>query len=211
MLACLARPIYSAGLREGSALHQAAFRRSLGLRFISSAKPPLTKQSSSTRLKKLIQKYGYVGLGVYVGIAIIDLPLCYLLVHSSGEDQIRDLQDKFLVWIGWKNNGGDRRSESAPSQSVSKLPDDKSSTFWTELAVAYALHKLLIVVRLPLTAAVTPAVVKRLLKMGFKMGNINSSTVKATLKTSIEKGKYDPTASNPKFGKPPTKGQRWFF
>lgn len=190
-------------------------------RYISTTLPKLNVQAHAprpkeSRLKSLVREYGYSGIGVYLGIGFVDLSLCYLLVHSAGEEKIRSLQDRFLNFIGWNK---DDANDQHPTEDKKK-----TSTIWTEFALAYALHKSLIVVRLPLTAAITPAIVKKLRGMGFDVGNIASATaknvgergLKGTLTKSGVKGiakdlKYDPTASDPKFGKPPSKGQRWFF
>ena len=44
------------------------------------------------------------------------------------------------------------------------------AAIWTELALAYAVHKSLIFIRVPLTAAVTPKVVKTLRGWGWDIG-----------------------------------------
>ena len=41
---------------------------------------------------------------------------------------------------------------------------------WTQLALAYAIHKSLVVFRVPLTAAVLPKVVKTMRKWGWNIG-----------------------------------------
>jgi hypothetical protein len=41
---------------------------------------------------------------------------------------------------------------------------------WTQLALAYAIHKSFIFIRVPLTAAVTPKVVKTLRRWGWNIG-----------------------------------------
>jgi hypothetical protein len=41
---------------------------------------------------------------------------------------------------------------------------------WTELALAYAIHKSFIFIRVPATAAVLPKVVKTLRKWGYDIG-----------------------------------------
>ena len=41
---------------------------------------------------------------------------------------------------------------------------------WTELALAYAIHKSFIFIRLPATAAITPRVVKKLRSWGYNIG-----------------------------------------
>jgi len=53
---------------------------------------------------------------------------------------------------------------------------------WTELALAYAIHKSFIFIRVPLTAAVTPKVVKMLRGWGWdigKKGGVRSTLQKA--------------------------------
>ncbi|ERF70597.1 hypothetical protein EPUS_02463 [Endocarpon pusillum Z07020] len=44
--------------------------------------------------------------------------------------------------------------------------------FWTKLALAYAIHKSFIFIRVPLTAAITPKVVKTLRSWGWKIGKM---------------------------------------
>lgn len=45
-----------------------------------------------------------------------------------------------------------------------------STALWTQLALAYAVHKSLIFFRIPLTAAVLPKVAKTLRKWGWNVG-----------------------------------------
>lgn len=44
------------------------------------------------------------------------------------------------------------------------------TAIWTQLALAYAIHKSFIFVRVPLTAAITPKVVKTLRSWGWNIG-----------------------------------------
>lgn len=118
-------------------------------------KPP------ATGIRKLMNQYGYSALGVYLGISIIDIPLCWLLVHSAGEDQIREFQESVKEFFGY---------ERKPIEQNEDGEIVKSSTFLTEFAVAYAFHKSLIFIRLPIAAAITPAVVRYLRKWGWKIG-----------------------------------------
>ncbi|GAV30354.1 hypothetical protein PMKS-003865 [Pichia membranifaciens] len=147
-----------------------------------------TPPAPPTGIKKLIQQYGYSALGVYLGLSLIDLPICFIVVHSAGEDQIRDFQDRFLTWIGYK------KTKDPQADSETAEPEEKSSTWMTEFALAYAIHKSLIFIRLPITAAITPWVVGRLQKMGFKIGKISSSQIAA----AVQKGakKFDPTGKS---------------
>lgn len=47
---------------------------------------------------------------------------------------------------------------------------------WTQLALAYAIHKSFIFIRVPLTAAVTPKVVKTLRGWGWDIGKRKPKT-----------------------------------
>ena len=54
---------------------------------------------------------------------------------------------------------------------IEEAPDTNASTgLWTQLALAYAIHKSFIFIRVPLTAAVTPKIVKTLRGWGWNIG-----------------------------------------
>ncbi|GME74802.1 unnamed protein product [Ambrosiozyma monospora] len=191
-----------------------------------------TNGKKKTGIKALMQEYGYSALGVYLGLSCIDLPLCFLLVHSQGADKISEFQDQVLSWIGWgKEKNLDNLEPSSTSQEK-----EKKSTFLTEFAVAYAIHKSLIFIRLPITAAITPAIVKKLRSLGFNVGKLHHATrstiedvgLKKTMSVSGAKSvargiktnkpantinavKDASASNNPKFGKTAGKGSRWFF
>ncbi|KAL8717584.1 MAG: hypothetical protein Q9225_005186 [Loekoesia sp. 1 TL-2023] len=54
----------------------------------------------------------------------------------------------------------------------------EDASIWTQLALAYAIHKSFIFIRVPLTAAVTPKVVKVLRGWGWDIGKRRPKTVK---------------------------------
>ncbi|ODV93320.1 hypothetical protein PACTADRAFT_72552 [Pachysolen tannophilus NRRL Y-2460] len=193
------------------------------------------EKKKPTGIKALIQEYGYSALGVYLGLSMIDLPLCYLLVHSQGEEKIGEYEDKVKEFFGFgkkkqEENDIDQQGETA----ISKEKSHKSS-FLAEFALAYGIHKSLIFIRLPITAAITPAVVSKLRSFGFNVGRTKLKTLASSAKASykehglkhslskegtkdivakansnIKKIIVDPTASNPKFGTPPNKKQKWY-
>lgn len=51
---------------------------------------------------------------------------------------------------------------------------------WTQLALAYAIHKSFIFIRVPLTAALTPKVVRVLRGWGWDIGKRKPKAVKGT-------------------------------
>lgn len=55
-------------------------------------------------------------------------------------------------------------------EEAQKLSKRSDATIWTQLALAYAIHKSFIFMRVPLTAAITPKVVKTLRGWGWNIG-----------------------------------------
>lgn len=135
------------------------------------------KAKAPTGLKKLMQEYGYSALGVYLGLSCIDLPLCYLLVHSLGQEKISQLQESVKSFFGFGKTEDEKEEEESK---------EVASTFWTEFAVAYGIHKSLIFIRVPITAAITPGIVGMLRKWGFHIGHTKLSTVANATKSSLK-------------------------
>lgn len=59
---------------------------------------------------------------------------------------------------------------------------------WTQLALAYAIHKSFIFVRVPLTAAVTPKIVKTLRGWGWNIGRPTRKAKGAVTKGAATSG-----------------------
>lgn len=160
-------------------------------------------KKKATGIKALVQKYGWVALGVYLSLSTIDLPICWLGVHSVGLDKVVEWQVYLKELVGWKTTPKDELNQddsegseiantvtgalamvtpdleaTVEDQKVDeKLPEASatesywfSKQMWAEFAVAYAIHKSLIFIRLPITAAITPSVVKILKRWGFNIG-----------------------------------------
>ncbi len=69
-----------------------------------------------------------------------------------------------------KANSGSNASTSAAAAATDRKRTDSETGIWTQLALAYAIHKSFIFVRVPLTAAITPKVVKTLRGWGWNIG-----------------------------------------
>jgi N-terminal acetyltransferase 2 len=82
-----------------------------------------------------------------------------------------------------KANSGPNASEY--SQSPVEPGKLRSAGIWTELALAYALHKTFIFVRVPITAAITPKVVKTLRSWGWNIGKMPKKGVTSQSKTGV--------------------------
>jgi hypothetical protein len=56
--------------------------------------------SVSQRLKKLSREYGWTAVGVYLGLSLIDFPLCFIAVRWLGTDRIGHYEEvlKNALW-----------------------------------------------------------------------------------------------------------------
>ncbi|KAL2115726.1 hypothetical protein VTJ04DRAFT_9981 [Mycothermus thermophilus] len=148
-------------------------------------------QSLSGRLKKLTREYGWVALGVYLGLSVLDFPFCFLLVRTVGSEKIAHVEHIVVssllklvpesVQQWWAERRGTSRGEGldGPGElevyghgvaQAEERRKQEGASLATELALAYAIHKSFIFVRVPLTAAVTPKVVKVLRSWGWQIG-----------------------------------------
>ncbi|KAJ6164305.1 hypothetical protein N7470_002977 [Penicillium chermesinum] len=145
--------------------------------------------SLGDRLRKLTQEYGWAALGVYLALSALDFPICFLAVQLLGVERVGHLEQvvvnslKSILPSVWPKAAEDAPD---PDGALEKRRDEASKfTFppgiwpwltefpgiWTQLALAYAIHKsVFIFVRVPLTAAVTPKVVKTLRGWGWNIG-----------------------------------------
>ncbi|KAH7358523.1 hypothetical protein B0T11DRAFT_284626 [Plectosphaerella cucumerina] len=151
----------------------------------------------SQRLKKLSKEYGWSAVGVYFALSVLDFPFCFLLVRVVGTDRIARLEHWVVSHVSQfipesvKDKWADLRvsfkksdPEDIPGFDVAQkgtdaagwgveaaqLRNDTEASLGTQLALAYAIHKSFIFLRVPLTAAVTPKVVKVLRSWGWKIG-----------------------------------------
>ncbi|GKT60349.1 peptide alpha-N-acetyltransferase [Colletotrichum tofieldiae] len=88
--------------------------------------------------------------------------------EQLGSDDISEAVDM----AGWGVEEAERRNKAEASQDSSRT--DFVAGLGTQLALAYAIHKSFIFLRVPLTAAVTPKVVKVLRSWGWQIGKRRS-------------------------------------
>ncbi|KAL5332751.1 hypothetical protein BJX70DRAFT_99983 [Aspergillus crustosus] len=142
--------------------------------------PPTPSPSLSQRLKTLSREYGWSALWIYLFLSALDFPFCFAAVKLLGADKIGHYEHVVVegvtgavnkVWPGAFERSGEEEEEeeeAVADQAVEKKkgPAEEAS-LWTQLALAYAIHKSFIFFRVPLTAAITPKVVKQLRKWGW--------------------------------------------
>ncbi|KAI0446234.1 hypothetical protein F4803DRAFT_505046 [Xylaria telfairii] len=150
-------------------------------------------QGLSARLKKLSREYGWAAVGVYLSLSVLDFPFCFLLVRVVGTDRIGQLEHWVVSHVvkvipdSVRNRWNEYRAalkEARQGQpgngeqveivgwGVEEAEERNKSeaSLGTQLALAYAIHKSFIFLRVPLAAAVTPKVVKVLRSWGWNIG-----------------------------------------
>ncbi|EDO16161.1 hypothetical protein Kpol_1026p7 [Vanderwaltozyma polyspora DSM 70294] len=201
-----------------------SFKQSFRFNSTNASKPVVKPKG----IKGLMQVYGYSALVVYIGLSCIDLPLSFLLVHSLGEEKISVYINKVKQLFGYGKEEAElindvrerikKREEDQVNGQTEQLKlweRLKQSTLLTELLIAYGIHKSLIVLRVPITAAVTPSMSKILSRYGIdfkrksnKMFQTMSQDAKIRYKNNDPNNFIKTGTSVPKQDK--TKGQKWF-
>jgi len=131
-----------------------------------------------------------------MALSALDFPFCFLAVRMLGTERIGRYEHA-VIEVFWKVVRGpfpnlgkhDEAQEARVGEGVVEATaregqlgwsgevekaDAKNKgsegTIWTQLALAYAIHKSFIFIRVPLTAATTPKVVKTLRGWGWDIG-----------------------------------------
>ncbi|KAL8937727.1 MAG: hypothetical protein Q9211_003540 [Gyalolechia sp. 1 TL-2023] len=165
---------------------------------------PQPSLSLSQRLRKLSREYGWSALGVYMLLSALDFPFCFLAVRWVGTEKIGHWESVIVdqFWRLFDLLPFSSRSEPQVVQAVEgtgpnidgsevvegyghglKEAEERNksedASIWTQLALAYAIHKSFIFLRVPLTAAVTPNVVKLLRRWGWDIGKRRPKAVQS--------------------------------
>lgn len=127
---------------------------------VNEAKLPVTQ-----RLKILFKKYRWPALTVYLGLGVLDFAVAFIGVRAFGTERIgryeKIILKKLEETIGWKSKG-------TPSKHMDNLDKPEAASIWTEIALAYTIHKTLFaLIRVPLTVAITPPLVKWYHRKGY--------------------------------------------
>lgn len=130
------------------------------------------------RLRVIMRRYGWWAVGVYLVLGTIDLGIIFALVHYYGGDKVREIERTIRRWIGLNVDEATETVQHSPDTEKPRplvAPgEDKSDTqklvtqLTTEFVLAYGIHKtLLLPVRAAITAAITPGVVRWLVRRGW--------------------------------------------
>lgn len=146
---------------------------------VAPVKQTVKTTKPETGIKKLMKTYGYSALVVYIGVTFISLPLCFFTVHSMGAEKISIYMNRGKQLFGYGESTDEAVVEKIREKKIelekqrengthTRWSEFKQSTLLAEFIIAYGLHKSLIFVRIPLTAAVTPTMARLFKQWGFK-------------------------------------------
>lgn len=149
--------------------------------------------------------YGWTAVYVYLTLSALDFPFCFLAVKWLGTDTIGHWEHVITSYVKdlfpWTSSSmtdaaGDAvQDHQAPArlleenvaqdtitdhgyQQALKANSGSDASIWTQLGLAYAIHKSFIFVRVPLTAAILPKVVKTLRGWGWNIGRPSSKAIR---------------------------------
>jgi hypothetical protein len=141
-------------------------------------------QGVGGKLKELMKKYGRHALAVYLALSAVDFGIAFLGVHLIGAERLNVVKD--MIMEQWhkirpvpENDETviEKVDEAADKMLENAQPKKRSSSamIWAEAALAYTIHKTLFLpVRVGLTAAWTPKLVKWLTARGW-IGKVSYS------------------------------------
>ncbi|MCJ1399014.1 hypothetical protein MMC11_002216 [Xylographa trunciseda] len=163
---------------------------------LTSPQPSLTL---SQRMRKLSREYGWSVVGVYALLSALDFPFCFIAVRALGTERIGDWEHKIVEWVKravpvqipvkWRGTGGESVEQAQVAvdgaiagydhgvKDAEKANAGEKASIWTQLALAYAIHKSFIFIRVPVTAAITPKVVRVLRGWGWDIGKRKSKSI----------------------------------
>ncbi|KAL6931171.1 hypothetical protein ACO0R3_002629 [Hanseniaspora guilliermondii] len=166
--------------------HFFMLKRSMSSKINSAAQKP------ATGIKGLIAKYGYTSLATYLLIGAVDFAICFGVLHSIGEEALYLKYNDLKKSLGFeykdqvqiheefehKRKIANEKREKAHAdadainretsfyETVKTYSNEVVNNYlFKEILIAYGIHKSLIFIRLPITAAITPPIYKYLLKV----------------------------------------------
>jgi len=101
-----------------------------------------------------------------VGLGAVDFGVAFIAVRAFGTERIgryeKIILQKIEDTVGWKTKG------TPPEYMMVEEGKENAASIWTEIALAYTIHKTLFaLIRVPVTVAITPALVKWYQRKGY--------------------------------------------
>jgi len=141
---------------------------------LSSSRSPDAKESPtlSQRLKGLIKSYGWYAVGVYAAVSATDFAVAFIGVNLLGADYVASLTASAKTWLYDLVYSRPPEPGRDEMEEVSKMVvAGGQESLYAMLLLAFTVHKTLFLpVRIGVTAAFTPRLVKWLRARGWAGG-----------------------------------------
>ncbi|CAO3635199.1 unnamed protein product [Mucor hiemalis] len=126
-------------------------------------------EPKASKFKELTKKYGAVGILVYLGVGCVDLGITFGIIQLAGLEKVKTLERGVLdiVYSTGEKFGISKKSDvDQHSELIAK--EDETPSLASVFILAYGIHKtVLLPVRLGITAAITPAIVRKMHQLGW--------------------------------------------
>lgn len=127
-------------------------------------------EPKGSKFKELTKKYGAVGILVYLGVGCVDLGITLGIIQLAGLEKVKTLEKGVLdmVYSTGEKFGIKKKSKVDEHTSADIIVKDENPSFASVFILAYGIHKtVLLPVRLGITAAITPAIVRKIHQLGW--------------------------------------------
>jgi hypothetical protein len=140
---------------------------------------PLTEQATvgtakKSKLKEITKTYGAVGIFVYIGVGCLDLAATLGLIQLAGLEKVKAVEQSVLGVVQQMGVRFGLKEQTAilpPDEELNikdLVTENGKPSFVSVFVLAYTIHKtVMLPVRIGITAAITPAIVARLHRMGW--------------------------------------------
>ncbi|ORY07074.1 hypothetical protein K493DRAFT_200086, partial [Basidiobolus meristosporus CBS 931.73] len=109
------------------------------------------------------RKYGKVASIAYLGVSMVDYLFTVWLVRMGGEQYVKPVRESLYKWFGFLGIGKET-SENGEAEAQMR----SGSLSWTStLLIAFGIHKLLVPLRIPLVAMMTPGLARKAAMLGW--------------------------------------------
>ncbi|ORZ40331.1 hypothetical protein BCR44DRAFT_1509596 [Catenaria anguillulae PL171] len=133
----------------------------------SSQKDPSKPLTGMARLRQLFKDYGRPAIVVYFAISTVDLGISFAAVYMGVDvEQVVDWAKGLLSKWGLWSFAVDEEDEADLRHQIDE-EGGKQKSLLTTFLIAYAFHKLLLPIRVPITVAVTPGFVRYMRRWGW--------------------------------------------
>ncbi|KAK9764927.1 DUF1279 superfamily [Basidiobolus ranarum] len=111
-----------------------------------------------------LRKYGKVATVAYLGVSVADYLFTVWLVRVGGEQYVKPMRETLYKWFGFLGIGKET-SENGEAEAQMR----SGSLSWTStILIALGIHKLLIPLRIPFAAALSPGLARKAALFGWK-------------------------------------------